>query len=477
MQWSKLFIPTLRESPADSWSIGERLLARAGYKRQGYLFLGQRALGKIARIVREEMQAIGGQEVSLVNDDAALTVARELRSYRQLPQTWFQIRGERVDAWLFNSDARTAFKRVFTRCQLPFVPLSHEFVIETDSGEDFMVRCPTCGYKASRERAAGTPSPPLAPDLDGDRTPEEFHTPGKKTIADVAEFTNLPATSQMKSLVLVAAGNPVLALVRGDHQLSETKLAGVLGVASVRPALADEIRGWFRAGAGSLGPVGVTNMRVVADEALRGRRNMIAGANRDDYHLRNVTPGKDFQPAYFDLRRVEEGDGCRQCSGVLSFHRVIEIARFESLATGLHVTNESGEEVPIQANSFSMDIEAILRAAIELGHDKDGISVPALLAPFDVIITPVNFQDAAQREAAESLHRECARIGLDTLFDDRDERPGVKFKDADLIGIPWRITIGKKLAQGIVEVVDRRAKVTCDKSVGEAAAFVKDQLR
>ena len=294
----------------------------------------------------------------------------------------------------------------------------------------------------------------------------------------MADFTGLPETAQMKSLVLVAAGLPVLALVRGDHQLSEAKLTAALGVVSARPAQPEEIRAWFGAGAGSLGPVGVSNMRIIADEALHGRRNMIAGANRDDHHLRHVTPGEDFQPEYFDLRQVEAGDSCQRCSATLVFRKAIEIGHLHnSTSMGLHVTNEASEEVPIMVGSSSIDIARTLRAAIELWHDKDGIVLPAAMAPFEVVITPVNVQDAGQRDTAESLHAECARIGLDALYDDRDERPGVKFKDADLIGVPWRITVGRKLSQGMVEVVDRRAKTSHDKAVTEAARFVKNEVR
>lgn len=466
MRWSKLFIPTLRENPAP-------LLFRAGYVRnRGRLFLGHRALSRIADVAREEMEAMGAQEVTLP-DEGAAAVACELRSYRQLPQIWFQIRDGQMDAWSFNADAGPACERILTRCRLPFVVQSGQFLIESEAGEGCTVRCPSCGYTT-----ASQPSAPPAPDLVGDLAPEPFHTPGRKTIAEVAEFTGLPETTQMKSLVLSAHGRPVLALVRGDHQLSEAKLAAALDAISLRPAQPEEIRAWFGAGAGSLGPVGVTSMRVVADEALRGRRNMIAGANRDDYHLRHVTPGEDFQPEYFDLRRVEAGDSCRRCGAALAFPRAIEIGWLRaSGSTGLHVTSEAGEEVPVGMGRCSLDMNEMLRAAVELGHDKDGIVLPAAMAPFHVVITPVNIQDAAQREAAEALHAECARIGLDALYDDRDERPGVKFKDADLIGVPWRITVGRMLPQGMVEVVDRRAHTKRDKIITEAAGFVKDQLQ
>src|SRR5690348_12622397 len=378
MLWSKLFIPTLRENPAEAEVVSHQLLLRAGYIRQlsagiySYLFLAQRALLKIQGIVREEMNAIGGQEMLLpalnpaevwqesgrwdimgdnmfrlkdrfdrdlclgmTHEEVMTSIARgELRSYKQLPQLWYQIQTKfrdeprpksgllRVrqfimkDSYSFDLDAagldisyqkhHKAYCRIFDRCGLEYIVVeahsgamggsqSHEFMVTSDAGEDFVVRCKKCGYSANLEKAVSRPSTPHAADPTGDLRPEEFHTPGRKTIAEVAEFTRLPETSQMKSLVMVAGGKPVLALVRGDHQLSETKFAAVMSAGEVRPAHPEEMRQWLGADAGSLGPVGAAaKMRIVADCALQGRRNMIAGANRDDYHLRHVTPGEDF---------------------------------------------------------------------------------------------------------------------------------------------------------------------------------------
>jgi len=469
MRWSTLLIPTLREDAP--------LLVRAGYLRQGYLFLGLRALHKIAFIVRGEMAAIGGQEVRLT--DAVRLARNELRSYRQLPQIWFQIDGAtKAEVWWFGAadeTIRAACERVLGRCGLDHVA---DFTVPLAGGEDCLVRCPQCGYASALETAYARPSPPLAPDPEGDREPEAFHTPGRKTIADVAEFTGLPATTQMKSLVLVADDQAVLALVRGDHQLSEAKFACAVGAGSVRPARPEELQEWLGATAGSLGPVGVKSLRIVADEALRGRRNMIAGANRDHHHLRHVTPSEDFQPEFFDLRLVAPGDACLSCGAALAFEPAFALGRFRrSGCCGLHVTNESSQEVPLPVGSATIDLERVLRATAELFRDDDGLILPPAIAPFDVIITPVNIRDAAQREAAESLEAEFRRAGLDTLFDDRDERPGVKFKDADLIGLPWRITVGKKLAQGMVEIVERRTKAAHDAPLAEAVSFVKGRLQ
>ena len=299
------------------------------------------------------------------------SIARgELRSYKQLPQIWYQIQTKfrdeprpksgllRVrqfimkDSYTFDIDAAAldvayqkhyqAYCRIFDRCGLEYTAVeadsgamggsqSHEFMVRSDAGEDFVVKCQSCGYAANLEKAVSHPTVPVLPDPEGDFTPEEFHTPGFKTIADISNFTKLPETSQMKSFVVVANEKPVLVMVRGDHQVSETKLAAVLKASEVRPAHPAEIVDLFGASAGSLGPVGVKNMRVLADLALQGRRNMIAGANKDDYHLRNVTPGKDFTPEYFDLRQTAAGDTCINCGGPLDISKSIEIGHIFKL--------------------------------------------------------------------------------------------------------------------------------------------------
>jgi prolyl-tRNA synthetase len=566
MLWSKLFIPTLRENPAEAEVVSHQLLLRAGYIRQlgaglySYLFLAQRSLLKIMQIVREEMDGIGAQEVFLpalhpaeiwqesgrwgvmgdtmfrlkdrfgrdlclgmTHEEVMTSIARgELRSYKQLPQLWYQIQTKfrdeprpksgllRVrqflmkDSYSFDIDAggldlsyekhSQAYRTIFDRCGLRYLVVeahsgamggsqSHEFMVASDAGEDFIVRCGKCSYAANLEKAASHPAPPVAPDPQGDHAPEPFHTPGRKTIAEVAGFTGLPETSQIKSLVLAADDKPVLALVRGDHSLSETKFAAAVQASEVRPAHPEEIRQWFGADAGSLGPVGVKNLRIIADLALQGRRNMIAGANKDDYHLRHVTPGEDFTPEYFDLRQAVAGDACTQCGAALELIKCVEIGHIFKLgyrysdSMGLRVLNEAGEEVKVIMGSYGIGIERILAAAIELFHDRDGMALPPAIAPFDVVVTPVNFADAAQRSAAEEIYRNCRSLGLDPLLDDRDERPGVKFKDADLIGIPYRVTVGKKLAQGLVEVTERRTKASEDAALDYAAALVASKAR
>jgi prolyl-tRNA synthetase len=561
MYWSKLFIPTLREDPVDAEVASHRLLLRAGYIRQlsaglyNYLYLAQRSILKITAIVREEMDAIGAQEffltalhpaevwqesgrwdvmgdnmfrlkdrfgrplcLGMTHEEIMTFTARgELRSYKQLPQIWYQIQTKfrdeprpksgllRVrqftmkDSYSFDlaqggldesyEKHRKAYCRIFDRCGLEYVVVeahsgsmggsqSHEFMVVSAAGEDFVVR--GNNYAANLEKAVSVPRPLPLPDPEGDLTPEEFHTPGFKTIAEVSAFTKQPETSQMKSLVMVADGKPVLALLRGDHQLSETKLLGVMGALEVRAAHPEEIRQWFGADAGSLGPIGVKNMRILADEALRGRRNMIAGANRNDYHLRNVTPGEDFHAEFADLRQVAAGDTSVVDGGPLTVDKTVEIGHIFKLgykyseAMGLRVSNESGEEITPIMGSYGIGIERILSAAVELFHDKDGIVLPPSIAPFALVITPVNFADAAQHKAAKDIYAAAKAAGLDVILDDRDERPGVKFKDNDLVGIPYRITVGKKLAQGLVEVVERKTKKSTDVPVAEAAQFVSN---
>jgi prolyl-tRNA synthetase len=564
MLWSKLFIPTLRDNPAEAEVVSHQLLLRAGYIRQlsagiySYLFLAQRSLRKISDIVRQEMDAIGGQEMLLpalhpaelwqesgrwdimgdnlfrfkdrfgrdmclgmTHEENMTAIARgELRSYKQFPQIWYQIQTKfrdeprpksgllRVrqfimkDSYTFDMDAAgldvayekhyAAYCRIFERCGLKYMVVeahsgamggsqSHEFMVASDAGEDLVAVCPQCGYAANLEKAVAGPMPPAAADPDGDLEPEQFHTPGRKTIAEVAEFTGLPETSQMKSLVLVADGKPVLVLLRGDHQLSEAKFGIICNDPEFRPAQPQEIQQWFGAGAGSLGPVGVKNMAIYADQALVGRRNMIAGANRDDHHLRHVTIGEDFRAEVADLRQVVAGDQCSKCGSGLQVQKTVEIGHIFKLgykyseSMGLRVLNAEGKEVTPIMGSYGIGIERILCAAIELYNDRDGMILPQTIAPFDVVVTPANISDAAQKEAAHSIYQAALALGLDALLDDRDERPGVKFKDADLIGVPWRIVVGKKLGSGMVELVERKTRKATDVPVQEAAAAVKQR--
>ena len=343
--------------------------------------------------------------------------------------------------------------RVLAECGISFVRTGGE---QVGGGGEIVIRL---AFRRRRCSGAGVTSmwscttarsrsrqPPATPDPEGDLAPEEFHTPGVKTITQIAAFTGLPATSQIKSIVMAAGGATgeapraeiVLVLLRGDHQLSENKFAAIARTSQIRPATAEQIRASFGADGGSLGPVGIENagVRILADEALRGRRNMISGANRNDYHLRNVTPGEDFGAGFFDLRQAAEGDRCVSDGGPLTF-------------TTARVIREA---------------EDALAVAVEKNCDADGIVLPPSIAPFTVVVTPVH---PDRVEAARKIYSDLLAAGVDTLLDDRDARPGVKFKDADLIGIPYRINVGKKLAEGLVEFVTRSPKSSVDVPVGE----------
>jgi prolyl-tRNA synthetase len=571
MRWSHYFVPTLREDPAEAEAVSHKLLLRAGVVRQlsagiySYLPLGQRIARKIMQILREEMDAIGGQELYLpalhpaeiwqesgrwydigddmfrlkdrkgadmclgmTHEEIFTDIARkEIRSYKQLPQVWYQIqlkfRDEArpksglmrlrnfimKDAYTFDVDydgldksfidQREAYKKIFTRCGIQFLiveassgamggPASDEFIARTPAGEDLIVSCPQCGYAANLEKASSR----LAEIVDeaGPDAPEEFPTPGVRTIEDLISFPGgAEASRQIKSLVFVATINgeqrPVMVLLRGDHQLHEIKLADSLHATAVRPAHPDEIRELLGASAGSLGGVGAkgtaSHLRIIADTALTNRHNMTTGANKDDHHLRGVNIARDIPvDEWFDLRMVESGEGCPKCgTGVLEVFKGMEIGHIFKLGTkyseamGATVLTSDGKEVPLVMGSYGIGVERIISAAVEQQHDEDGIIWPKSLAPFDVIVTITNMKQDELRDAGEKLYDELERAGIEVLLDDRDERAGVKFKDADLIGIPYRITIGKKVAEGVVELFHRRTKQSEDVRISDVVTRVR----
>ena len=564
MRWSQYFIPTLREDPADAEVVSHRLLLRAGMVRQlaagvySLLPLAQRVSLKIQQILREEMNRIGGQEfflpalnprevweesgrwavmgdnmfrlkdrkgadmcLGMTHEEVFTSIARnEIRSYKQLPQVWYQIQMKfrdearpksgvlRVrqfimkDAYSFDldqagldksfEDQREAYKRIFDRCGLKYTIVeassgamggsaSNEFMVKTDAGEDLIATCENCGYAANLEKA--TSRLPEIKDGIGLDAPVEFPTPGVRTIEDLTTFPGgAAADRQIKTLVYVStrdgAQEFVLALLRGDHQLHETKLSDALAGAEVRAAQPEEIRDLLGAGAGSLGGVGAKarareqgrEIRILADLALKNRRNMTTGANKDDHHLRGVQLSRDIPvDKWVDLRTVSSGEGCPVCeAGVLEVAKSLEIGHIFKLGTkysetmGARVLTQDGKEVPIVMGSYGIGVERIMASAIELHHDADGIVWPKAIAPFDCVVTITNMKQDDLREAAEKLYQDLQRAGLDVLLDDREERAGVKFKDADLIGIPYRITVGKKAADGLVELFDRATKQSED---------------
>jgi prolyl-tRNA synthetase len=535
-----------------------------------YLPLAQRVSLKIMEILRQEMNRIGGQEfflpalnpreiweesgrwtvmgdnmfrlkdrrgadlcLGMTHEEIFTSIARhELRSYKQLPQVWYQIQVKfrdeprpksgllRVrqfimkDAYSFDvdqsgldksfEDQRAAYKRIFDRCGLKYVIVeassgsmggsaSNEFMVKTDAGEDMIATCANCGYAANVEKATSRLA--AVEDEAGPEKPEEFPTPGVRTIEDLTTFPGgAPAERQIKTLVYIASHDDgqraVLALLRGDHQLHETKLADSLGANEVRPAHPEEIRELLGAGAGSLGGVGAKQkaldqkreVRIIADQGLKGRSNMTTGANKDEHHLRGVSIERDIKPdTWADLRMVASGEGCPNCAeGTLEVFKALEIGHIFKLGTkysesmGARVLTQDGKEVPIVMGSYGIGVERIMASAIELHHDEDGIIWPAAIAPFDAVVTVTNVKQENLREAGEKLYAELMQAGLDVLLDDRDERAGVKFKDADLIGIPRRITIGKKIADGMVELFDRRAKRSEDVPLSEVVQRLKE---
>lgn len=579
MRWSQFFVPTLREDPADAEVVSHRLLLRAGYIRQlgagiySFLPLGWRVAQRAMKVIREEMDAIDGQEfflpalhpadvwkeskrwevmgdnmfrlkdrkgadmaLGMTHEEVFTTIVRHgIRSYKQLPQMWYQIQTKfrdeerpksglmrlrqfiMKDAYTFDVDRagldvafekqREAYKKIFDRCGLKYHIVeassgamggseSNEFMARTNAGEDFIAVCEACGYAGNLEKATSR-IPPIE-DEAGPDSPEEFPTPGVRTIEDLTTFPGgASAERQIKTLVYVATDAAtqeqytVLALLRGDHQLHEVKLGDSLGASAVRPAHPEEIRNLLGASAGSLGGVGARDRatatkqkaRIVADSSLKGRRNMTTGANKDDFHLRGVSVERDIKPdSWTDLRTVQKGEACPNCeSGTLDIFKAMEIGHIFKLGTkysdsmGANILNAEGKEVPIVMGSYGIGVERIMSAAVEQSHDADGIVWPRAIAPFDVIVTVTNVKQDDVRGAGERLYEELRRAGLEVLLDDRDERAGVKFKDADLIGVPFRITVGKKVSENRVELFERASKQSEDVGLDDIVAQVQSR--
>jgi prolyl-tRNA synthetase len=585
-RWSKLFIPTLREAPADAEVASHKFLLRAGYIRQlgagiyNYLFLGNRSLNKIMGIVREEMDRIGqefflpaihprdlweesgrwtamgdnmfrlkdrkGAELCLgmTHEEVMTSIARnELRSYKQLPQIWYQIQNKfrdeprpkagllRVrqfimkDSYSFDLNKTgldksydlhdAAYRAIFTRSGLKFVAVeadsgamggsqSQEFMVYSDAGEDLIASCPACHYAANLEKATSQLEPVKEMEPTGDGTPELVYTPGCAAIVDVAEFFKISPASDIKCVAYMALkrgghGKPdtwhgVATFLRGDHQVNETKLLGTLGAAELRTMQAAELEQYFNGPAGYLGPVGLNaakesmsdGLTVVIDRSLEGRKNLVCGANKLDYHLRNVIPGRDFAwTLSADIRSVNEGEACPTpgCVGKLVVGKAVEVGHIFKLgdkytmSMGARVLDENGKEVTPIMGCYGIGIERILTAAIEQSNDQNGFWLPPSIAPFTVVVTITNVSDATLRETGEKLAAALEHEGLDVLLDDRDERAGVKFKDADLVGIPYRVNVGKKAASGQVELVTRAAASSEDVALNDIAALLKKRVQ
>ncbi len=543
MRWSHAFIPTLREDPADSIAASHRLLVRAGYIRQlmagsySILPLAMRVRDKIIEVIRHEIDAIGGQEfllpalhpsevwkesgrwdlmgeemfrladrkgadlvLGMTHEEVFASLARELHSYRDLPQIWYQIQTKfrdeprpksgilRVreftmkDSYSLDVDGdgldhqfdlhRQAYLNIFRRCGMEPITVeassgamggsgSVEFMVFSEAGEDDIVTC-SCGYAANLETATSALPPvddPAPAEL------EEFPTPGVRTIKALEDFEGgASADRQIKTLVYIVDDQPTLVLLRGDHDLMEQKLVDALGGARARPAVSDEIVAALGAHAGSLGAVGVDGMRIIADRALDGRRGLTTGANVDDRHFRNVDVGRDITVGeWLDLRLVRPGEGCVECGQPLRIDKAIEVGHIFKLGTrysqalGATVMDTEGQPVPVVMGSYGIGVERAMAAIVETSHDDRGIIWPVAVAPYHVVVTVVRPGDPATSEAAEQLYRDLVEAGVEVLMDDRDERPGVKFADAELIGIPFRITVGpRSLEAGTVEFTERR---------------------
>jgi prolyl-tRNA synthetase len=543
MRWSQIYIPTLREDPADAEATSHRLLVRAGFIRQlmaGHytlLPLAVRVRAKIIDVIREEMNRIGAQEfilpamhpaeiwrktgrwegmgeemfrvrdrkgaamaLALTHEEIFATLALELRSYRDLPQRWYQFqtkfrdeprpRGGLLrlreftmkDSYSFDLDADgldrsfalhyQAYTRIFARLGILAIPVqassgsmggsgSIEFMCPSEAGEDFVVRCPSCGYAANVEKA--TAGLPPAQDGPGLPAPERFPTPGARTIANLTTDFDAPADRQIKTLVYVLDGQLTLVLLRGDHALVEQKLADATDTTVLRAARADEILEALGASPGSLGAVGVTGWPVIADTALRGRRGMFTGANSDEVHLRGVDVDRDIKISkWADLREVTAGEQCPVCGQPLVALRTIEVGHIFKLgykysdALNLSVLGQHGDKVRPIMGSYGIGVERAIAAVVECHHDAAGIVWPVQVAPFVVALVLLDPTDPETGRACQTISEQLTAAGIDAIVDDRNDRPGVKFRDVELVGIPYRLTIGARdLANGMVELAHR----------------------
>ena len=567
MRWSSLFIPTLREDPADAEALSHRLMLRGGFIRQlgagiySMLPLGYRVLRKIDAIVRSEMERIGGQEfllpalhpaeiwkesgrwdemgeamfrlrdrkqaelcLGMTHEEVFTAIARdELRSYRQLPQIWYQIQTKfrdearpksgvlrarqftMKDSYSFDLSSEgadrsfdlhaEAYERIFARCGVDVMRVeassgamggseSVEFMAISDAGEDWVVTCGGCGYAANLEKAVSVPA--TVEDPDNAARPEKFATPGIHTIEQLAEFPGgAPAERQIKTLAYVVGGKLVLFLLRGDHELNEVKAIETVGTTNLRPGHPDEIREALGSLPGSLGAVGVTHLPVYADAALRGRRGMTTGANEDGFHLRHVNVERDIpDPCWTELRSVRAGDACVKCGKTLEVQKSIEVGHIFKLglryseSMGARVLDAGGQEVPIVMGCYGIGLERIMAAAIEAHHDAQGICWPVSIAPYEVVVTAVNVKEADQAKQALRIYAEAREAGFEVLLDDRDERPGVKFKDADLVGIPYRVVLGPRaMASGNVELFERATSKTVEVPLSEVVPELKRRIQ
>ena len=565
MRWTSLFIPTLREAPAEAEAVSHQLLVRGGFIRQlqsghySMLPLAWKINKKIVKILREEMDLIGAQEVMLpaihpasvwqksgrwdaigddmfrfvdrkgadqvlamTNEEVVATVALELSSYRDLPQMWYQIQTKfrdeprpksgllRVrefdmkDSYSIDIDDdgldksfnlhHQAYERIFARLGLNAIPVeassgamggsdSVEFMVESPAGEDDVAVCNSCGYSANVERATSI-IPGVANRVEN-KTLEKFDTPGIRTIEALSDEGH-PPEHQIKTLVYMVDGELSLILLRGDHQFQEQKFCDATSSVEITPAEEDAIKKALGASPGSLGAVGIDGIPIFADPALKGRSGMTTGANEDDFHLLGVNIERDIKvDQWVDMRSIVDGEGCPSCSEPLRVVRCIEaghifkLGRKYSEAMGVTVLDSEGESQTPTMGSYGIGVGRAMAAIAETSYDDSGLIWPMSVAPYEVVLTVVKTDDENSMKIADEIYTDLKTNGIDVLLDDREERPGVKFADAELIGIPLRVTIGPRgLENGMVEFLDRSdpEKTQTEISVEKVRDFLLEKI-
>ncbi len=566
MRYSRAFIPTLRQLPADAQAVSHQLMLRAGLIRQlaagvySFLPLGWRVMQKVMRIIREEMDRIGAQEfhfpalnpaeiwqqtgriqtmgdvlfhiknreglvLAPTHEEVVAFHARQhIRSYRELPQIWYQIqpkfrneprprfgvlRGRQFtmkDSYSLDADWEgldrsyelhaQAYRRIFTRCGLRFFVVgassgamggsaSQEFMVESPAGEDTCARCSRCGYAANVEIARSAVEPTAR--LPESAPLERFATPGVRTIDDLITQHGIPEERCAKALVYIADGEPVLVLLRGNDELNEAKLQAVLGAAALRPATPEELRQYTGASAGSIGPIGLpTPMRIIADERLRDANELVSGANADGYHYRHIDLRRDCRiDLYADVRTVQPGEPCPECGAALEVVRAIEVGHIFKLGTkysealGARFLDEHGHERPIVMGSYGIGVERIIAAFIEQNHDEHGICWIPAIAPYHVHLLALGIERSdAVRQHSDELYSSLWAAGVEVLYDDREESAGVKFNDADLLGLPLQLIVSARgLEAGTVELKERRSGQRHHVALAEAVDKVVELLQ
>lgn len=555
MRWSKLFIPTLRENPRDVEEKSHRLLLRGGYIRPlgagfyNYLFLAQRILAKISKVIREEMDKIGGQELLLsqlspklvwelskrwkeYGDDMfrlkdrkgqelalsptheeiiTFIASKEIHSYKELPQIWYQIQTKfrdelrprsgllrsrqflMKDSYSLDIDFnglnhsyelhKEAYEKIFRRLCLDFFIVeasgglmgegeSAEFMVECEAGEDKALICPSCKYSANSLIAESVPKPIK----DEDEKPvERVHTPGKKSVEEIVDFLGVPHQKIVKSMLFIRQQKPLMILIRGDYELSEEKLFKMFGK-DIRFAIHEDAQKYIGASLGFIGPYGIKNIEIYADETLKGFKNGVTGANKDDYHITGLNLERDVKiNSYIDVHKAKVGDLCKRCNTPLEEKKCIEVGHIFKLGTKYSVPmkamvlNRQGKETPVVMGSYGIGLERVMATVVERNSDENVLRWPPIIAPFDAEIVSIGKQDFASK-----LYHELKNKGMEVLYDDRDVQPGVKFADADLVGIPIRVIVGPKgMEKKKIDIKLLRTNDQLEVSLEDSVAYIQ----